>query len=130
MRKKIRITFLTLTPLLMLLFSGCGQKYNQYIGQVQGVDLEHQILYIVSTDEGSPFTESCGVVCTGASERNGIMALDADDASLNLREIAFGEIREGDTVEIYLDDAQVEKASSIHWCEAYQVQLERRANDE
>lgn len=129
MKRSVRILILTIMLFPMLLLSGCGQKYNQYNGTVQSVDPEHQILYIVGTEEGSPFTESCGVVCTGASERNGIMALDADDASLNLREIAFGEIIEGDAVEIYLDDAQAEKAANIHWCEAYQVQLQRDPNE-
>ena len=129
MRKKTGAILFTMI-LLTLLLSGCGEKYREYTGQVQSVDEEHQILYVVSTEEGSPFTESCGVVCTDASQRNSIMALDADDASLNLREIPFGEIREGDTVEIYLDDAQAEKATNIHWCEAYQVQLERDPNEE
>jgi uncharacterized protein YukE len=50
------------------------------------------------------------------------MLLDADSASLNLSSIDLADIWEGDSVDVFLSDTQVQKAAE-GYAEAYQIQI-------
>lgn len=79
---KQRIITVLLTLLGLLILSGCGESYQEYSGLVQSVDLENQIVYVVSDGgEESLFQIPCAVDCRTAAQHDGIMLLDADSAS-------------------------------------------------
>ena len=50
-----RIVAVLLSVLTLMVLAGCGESYTEYGGIVQSVDLENQIIYVVSDGEDSLF---------------------------------------------------------------------------
>ena len=102
--------------------AGCGESYTEYGGIVQSVDLENQIIYVVSDGEDSLFQNPCAVDCRAAVQHDSVMLLDADSASLNLSSMDLADIMAGDTVDVFLSDTEAQRATEGH-AEAYQIQI-------
>lgn len=110
--------------MVLLIISGCTSSYGEYTGMIQGVDPENQILYVTGTGEDDLFQDSCAIDCALAVKHESIMAIDADDASLNLSPISLSDLQPGETVRIYLSENEAKKAAGGS-AEAYQIQVSR-----
>lgn len=119
---RTRIVTVLLAVMALLMMAGCGETYKEYSGIVQSVDLEHQIVYVWSDAEGSIFQNPCAIDCRAAVQHDSVMLLDADSASLNLSSMELTDIRQGDSVDVYLDDSEAERALE-GYAEAYQIQI-------
>ena len=119
-----RILAAILSVMTLVVLAACGESYTEYSGIVQSVDLEHQIVYVISDGEDSPFRNPCAIDCRTAAKHDSVMLLDADSASLNLSSIDLADIWEGDSVDVFLSDTQAQKAAE-GYAEAYQIQISR-----
>ena len=117
-----RIVAVLLSVLTLMVLAGCGESYTEYGGIVQSVDLENQIIYVVSDGEDSLFQNPCAVDCRAAVQHDSVMLLDADSASLNLSSMDLADIMGGDTVDVFLSDTEAQRATEGH-AEAYQIQI-------